>query len=219
MLYKNLNVFTIAGYLSISFLSNVIGNETALTLVAFVYTLIHVYYMENDKFKDGFKGLATFILLAFYNEVIVDLGLEDVTILSLFGMLLTITYLSRSIVIKYVKEIKYIEYIVIACTYLIFMEEASSLGDAISIILIQLIFMVISYYKKYGAQFIVNTAMLIVSALYLTKGFWALVPWWLYLLGIGSVLMALAVRNEAHEQKEKLNVGKMLDNVIEKIEK
>ena len=99
------------------------------------------------------------------------------------------------------------------------MGEASSLGDAISIILVQLIFMVISYYKKYGAQFVVNTAMLIVSALYLTKGFWTLLPWWLYLLGIGSVLMALAVRNEAQEQKEKLSVGKMIDNVIEKIEK
>ena len=31
--------------------------------------------------------------------------------------------------------------------------------------------------------------------------------------------MALAVRNEAQEQKEKLSVGKMIDNVIEKIEK
>ena len=219
LLYKNLNVFTIAGYISITFLSNIVGYETALTFVAFIYTLVHVYYMENDKYKDGLKGFATFIFLAFYNEVLYNFGVDEIPIFDLFGMLLTVTYLSRSIVVKYVKDIKYIEYIIIACIYLVFMAEATGLGDAISIILVQLIFMVISYYKKYGAQFVVNTAMLIVSALYLTKGFWALVPWWLYLLGIGTVLMVLAVRNEAHEQKEKLSVGKMIDNVIEKIEK
>lgn len=219
LLYKGLNIFTLAGYLSITFLSNIVENETVLTLVAFIYTLVHVHFMENDKYKDGLKGFATFIFLAFYNDVLYNLGLRETPIFTLFGMLLTVTYLSRSIIVKYVNDIKYIEYIVIACIYLVFMGEASSLGDAISIILVQLIFMVISYYKKYGAQFVVNTAMLIVSALYLTKGFWTLLPWWLYLLGIGSVLMALAVRNEAQEQKEKLSVGKMIDNVIEKIEK
>ena len=54
--------------------------------------------------------------------------------------------------------------------------------------------------------------------IYLTKGFWTLLPWWLYLLGIGSVLIGTAVRNEAKEKTEKINVGKMIDNVIDKIE-
>ena len=86
-------------------------------------------------------------------------------------------------------------------------------------LLVVLVLMLYSYYKKYGSQFIVNVAALILGSLYLTREFWANLPWWLYLLGIGSVLIVVAVRNEAREKENKISIGKFIDDVIEKIEK
>ena len=215
---KNINVFTIAGYLSIIFMLDLFDNELIITLAAFVYTLLHVFFMENDKYKDVYRVVTTIIFMNFYTELLFIMGLDDVIFFALLGLLGAFSYLSRNVINKYIQDVKVLEYIVIAILYLGFIGEATELSDAISIILVQVLFMIISYYKKYGAQFVGNTAMLIVSGIYLTKGFWALIPWWLYLLGIGSVLIGTAVRNEAKEKTEKINVGKIIDNVIDKIE-
>ena len=37
----------------------------------------------------------------------------------------------------------------------------------------------------------------------MTRSFWFSVPWWVYLLCVGSILLVFAMRNEAKENKEK----------------
>lgn len=216
---KDINVFTIAGYLSIIALNDATELGLILNIIAFVYTLVHVYCIDNDKYKDGYRIVTIIIFLTTYFETLELLNLSEVIGLELFGILFAISYVSRSVLKKYVRDLKYVEYILIAVVYLSFISEAEVLADAIGIILVELIFMFYSYYKKYGAQFVVNTAMLIVSGIYLTKEFWIIIPWWFYLLAIGTILIVVAVRNEVKERDKKISVGKFLDNVIEKIEK
>jgi uncharacterized protein (DUF983 family) len=62
---------------------------------------------------------------------------------------------------------------------------------------------VFSYIKKFGPVFFTTAIAIIVNGFYLTQEFWFSIPWWVYMLVIGSILLAFAVRNELSENKEK----------------
>lgn len=215
----NISLFSIAGYISIIYLNDYIYTEILTKVIMFAYTIIHMVSKEEGKVKDIYKAIVVIISYTIYQDILEIVKLDDVMLFELLGIITSMTIVSRSIVKKYVKEINGIEYLVIGITYFIFMMEAQTMGEAFSILFVELLFMFYSYYKKYGSLFIINIAMLIVGGLYLTRSFWLSVPWWLYLLGIGSVLILVAVRNEAKEVKEKVSIGKFVDSLIEKIEK
>ena len=44
-------------------------------------------------------------------------------------------------------------------------------------------------------------------------------PWWLYLLAVGIVLIGFAIRNEISDKKNKINVINILKDIKDKIEK
>ena len=62
---------------------------------------------------------------------------------------------------------------------------------------------IFTYIKKYGPIFITTIIAIIVDTVVMTRSFWFSVPWWVYLLCVGSILLVFAMRNEAKENKEK----------------
>ena len=52
---------------------------------------------------------------------------------------------------------------------------------------------------------------IIINIFALTRIFWFSVPWWVYLLVVGSVLIGFAVKNEANENKS-ISKG-IVDNI------
>ena len=183
------------------------------------YTFVHVIFMEEGIFKDLYRAVTIGFGLSIYYQALDMLGLYDVYAFKLLGTIGTLSIILRLIVKKYVKDISVYEYGILGVAYLSFLGAAETVGDGIGMLLVVLVLMLYSYYKKYGSQFIVNVAALILGSLYLTREFWTNLPWWLYLLGIGSILIVVAVRNEAREKENKISIGKFIDDVIEKIEK
>ena len=49
--------------------------------------------------------------------------------------------------------------------------------------------------KKYGAIFIVSILAILVNAILLTREFWLSIPWWIYLLLVGGILIGFAIKN------------------------
>ena len=46
----------------------------------------------------------------------------------------------------------------------------------------------------------------------LTKTFWLSIPWWLYILLVGSILVGFAIYNEIREKKDN-NVKNRIENI------
>ena len=216
---NSVSLFSLAGYGAIIGLDNFIYTEILTKVIVFVYTFVHMVYMKEGKSKDFYKVIVMLTSYIIYQDLLEIIKLDEVMLCELLGVITLMTCISRGVVKKYVKEINGIEYFIIGITYFVFMMEAEVIGEAFSILFVELLFMFYSYYKKYGSLFIINIAMLIVGALYLTRNFWLAVPWWLYLLGIGAVLISVAVRNEAKEVKGKITIGKFIESLIDKIEK
>ena len=66
---------------------------------------------------------------------------------------------------------------------------------------------------KIGPLFLVSLAAIVFNFFKLTKEFWYSIPWWIYLLLVGAVLMTFAISNEASEN----NMMKKLKDAAEKI--
>ena len=71
-----------------------------------------------------------------------------------------------------------------------------------TIFVIFLILLVIgSYTLKYGPIFLVSLFAIIVNIVLLTRDFWLNLPWWLYVLITGLILIGFAIYNEIREKK------------------
>ena len=79
----------------------------------------------------------------------------------------------------------------------------SSQPDAI-IYLFFLTFLVMIYYNfKFGPELVVALITILINTFILTKTFWTAIPWWIYILIIGTALVMFATNNEVNKEKEK----------------
>ena len=124
----------------------------------------------------------------------------------------------RNILRKYVGSIDNIEYIVYSIIYLTALSSYVSEIDGIVFVLFVVLLVMYSYIKKYGSVFIVSILAILVNAILLTREFWLSIPWWIYLLFVGALLIGFAIKNESDDKKEKINVGNVIKNIKDKIE-
>ena len=103
--------------------------------------------------------------------------------------------------------------------YLYAISIYTSEADGILFVLFIVALVMYSYKKKYGAIFIVSIMAILINAILLTREFWISIPWWMYLLLVGGILIGFAIKNESDDKKEKINVGNVIKNLKDKIEK
>ena len=216
---KKVNIFTGAGLLVFMKLMYFIKSDLLLNLLIFIYFMAHAIFDNNDKTKDIYRAVVVLLCTKMYFDFITFIGLDEISMFELIGIVSACIILVRKIINKYTDDSDMVEYAVLAITYLSYTISAVGLGDALGVLFVEVLFVFYSYYKKYGATFIVNAVMLLVSVLYLTREFLFMIPWWIYLLVIGSILISVAMKNEAKENKEKINISAIINNVKEKIEK
>ena len=94
-----------------------------------------------------------------------------------------------------------------------------NVADGMIFVLFLVAILVLSYFKKYGAVFIATLTSIIVNAFVLTREFWFSIPWWIYLLVVGALLIAFAIKNESDEKKGKKKITSAIKDLKEKIEK
>ena len=194
--------------LSLKFKLNVYIN----ILTALMWTIFHFIKMENEKIK--FEIIICGLGLIFYNQIIEDLSnlynvLDTITALKYLGYIVVAILLSRNIIKQYVKnEYKIIEYIFFSILYSSAIFNYNSETDGMIFVLLLVTITIISYMKKYGPIFFTSIIAILVNVFLLTREFWFSVPWWIYMLTIGSILIVFAIRNELNENKQKELVKK-----------
>ena len=81
--------------------------------------------------------------------------------------------------------------------------------DGMLFVFIMLVVVIISYMLKYGPIFLTSLLAILLNVFILTRVFWLNIPWWIYILVIGIVLVVFAIRNETKEKnnntKEKID--------------
>jgi hypothetical protein len=198
--------------------NNKIDSNYFNDLLYIVWSAIHVYFCNNEHAKDIFKVLTSISITALYYLIVKDLELIDFTLFELLGIMVCGIYIIKYIISKY-KDTDVLEYVFWAIFYLYALANYADSTDGIifSILILAVIFL--SYYKKYGATFLAGIIAILVNAFALTREFWFSIPWWIYLLLVGSALVGFAIKNEANEKKEKITIGSVLKGIKDKVEK
>ncbi len=137
----------------------------------------------------------------------------------MIGVTVVAMLFTKTIINKYTKNIDNLEYVLFSLIYLTALVSYTSEKDGMIYVLALVAILIYSYTKKYGAIFVVTTLGIIVNALALTREFWFSIPWWIYLLLIGTILIGFAIKNESNENKGKITVGKVVKKIKDNVEK
>ena len=74
---------------------------------------------------------------------------------------------------------------------------------------------IFSYIKKYGPIFLSSITAILVNVFILTRYFWFSIPWWVYMLVVGILLITFAMNNEAKEVKNKNKIAKVIKEYMD----
>lgn len=188
-------------------------------LLLLIWSISNFYFSENQYAKDIFKGVSYFSGLILYENFASDINLLEFKAFEVIGVTIFAILILRDIIIKYIKKIDTVEYFVYIIINIFALTSYVNEKDGMIYVLFLVGLLIYSYTKKYGVLFIVSMFTIIGNAILLTREFWLNVPWWIYLLLVGSILIAFAIKNESDEKKEKLGVGNIIKNIKDKIEK
>ena len=216
---KKISVYTIfSGIFLYSIMLN-INNDYISTILLIIWGVVQAYFMQDEKARDKFKIIISIGSLILYYLLIEDLFINDMTIINMLGVICFAIFIIRKIIIKYTKNVDTLEGIVFIGLYLFSFSQYKNEIDGIIFIFLIIGIVALSYYKGYGTLFMCSILAILLNSIVLTREFWLSIPWWLYLLVIGSTLIGLAIKNESDENKKKFNLKDTYDNIKNKIEK
>jgi len=100
---------------------------------------------------------------------------------------------------------------------------SNTIYDAIILGSLSLLSMIAGMLLQIKSYFFVGAGVLLLNVFLQTRPYWGNMPWWVYLLIAGLILIAVASFNEWHKQKtqkgEKTFINILKEKVIEKIKK
>ena len=164
-----------------------------------------VYLIFTDK-HILFKILTIITSLLLYYKVITDLEIT-ITLFTIGILILYSLFITRDLMKEQPNDSKVIEYILLIIINIIAITSYKSETDGMLYVILLLIITIFSYLKKYGPAFLVSIVFILINMFLLTRLFWLSLPWWIYILGVGLILILFAVLNEINEKgtmKEKL---------------
>ncbi|MFX3672938.1 MAG: hypothetical protein ACE3JQ_00625 [Paenisporosarcina sp.] len=115
-----------------------------------------------------------------------------------------------------------IELIVVGVLFLILLIDAlvgNTMNDAIVIGVISISSIVLGFVMKYISYFLVGIIAILLNVYLNTKSLWGNLPWWLYLIIGGILLISLASFFEWKKQKEKSTSKEILEKNKQKFKK
>ena len=179
-------------------------------VIAFLIWNIYNYFIlfKETNYKNLFKIIIYINLLILYNFTIGDLRINNYATVRLLGYLITSIAVFDLLKDKTDGPFKEIA-VTLINLYALTVYLNNFDGMLFTLVLISIV--IYSYYKKTGNLFMITIANIIINIFALTRKFWFSVPWWVYLLVVGSVLIGFAVKNEANENKS-ISKG-IVDNI------
>ena len=219
---KELSVYRGASLVYLLLFSTLINNNYLVATLIILWALLQLLTIKSKELKDLLKVIIYISFFYIYSTAIYDMKLDETIILPMLGYLIFAIILFKNIIHKYVDKetISIIEYIAYGLIYLVTISNISSVVIGLVFIGVLLITLILSYLLRYGTLFITTIAALLISIFALTKEFWFAIPWWIYLLGIGTILITFAIRNEASNKKaKKTNPLDIINKIKDSIDK
>lgn len=215
---KQVSIFTIFSGIYLFFTTLNIDNTYLKEILFICWSVIQYLFITSEKGKDVFKFLLYLSMLFLYNSIILDLELEIYTLFSMLGYVIIAILTLRTILTKYIDNVDIFEYIVFGFLYIIALSQYKNEPDGMLFGLLIIVIVITSYIKKYGALFMVSVFAILVNVFVLTREFWFSIPWWVYLLTIGTILIGFAIKNEVSEKKSGINAIGLIKAIKDKIE-
>ena len=215
---KKLSLETVFSAIALFLTLDNFNNEYIQEIFFIIWSFANMYFMESEKTKDIFKAILYLGCFVLYDSFISEFDMNTLTCWNSIGVTILALVFMRNILRKFVGSIDYIEYIVYSIIFLTALSSYVSEIDGIVFVLFVVLLVMYSYIKKYGSVFIVSILAILVNAILLTREFWLSIPWWIYLLFVGALLIGFAIKNESDDRKEKINVGNVIKNIKDKIE-
>ena len=208
---KNINVHTFISVIYILLTLTTKNFNTYInSLIVLIWGLAHLLMHEN---KNIYKAVIYGSLLFIYNQAIKDIGITDIALINTFGYITCTILVSRTI-LKDNKELsKVCEYIFLSAIYVYSLNTFKNSTDAMIYITFLFALTVVGYIKKAGPIFLTSIIAIVVYIIDLTKEFWQSIPWYVYMLVVGSALIIFAIRNEMNEKKTQKTIGNTLKRI------
>ena len=216
---KRFSIDTIFSMIYLLIALDFFDNSLIKEIFFIIWAFANMYFMEAESSKDIFKAITYVGIYALYRDLLWEFGLEELACTEAIGIVILAIALLKDIIKKYVKDLDTLEYFIFSIIYLYAIGLYTSEADGIVFVLFVVALVMYSYMKKYGAIFIVSIMAILLNAILLTREFWLSIPWWIYLLLVGGILIGFAIKNESDDKKEKINVGSVIKNLKDKIEK
>lgn len=210
--YKKSNLYITMFYFYSFFHLICLENIKYISILILIGGSFICYLIKNNKIKDIYRAFLYILCLVLYNTILVDLGVGNLASLSAIAYILVLIFMTRTILKKYGEGYKIWEYIFCIIINLIVLGSYTNEYDIIIYIVLLTIVVIISYILKYGPIFLICLISIVINSLILTRTIWGAIPWWLYILIIGGILIGFAVYNEVKDKKDKDNsIKKYLD--------
>ena len=217
LIYSKKNImYSILYYLNAFALIVMFSPNKYFSLILIVIGTIISYLTNDFKAKDFFKSVILLCGLILARFIITDLDLKTITLIKIGIYLLWVPLFTRLIIRKYsIEACKAIEYIANIIINIWAFTSYSSEYDGLLFVSLLVIIVIVSYCIKLGPVFLISIISILINILILTREFWLTIPWWIYVLVIGIILISFAVYNEINANKNKNNVIKELSKKID----
>ncbi len=180
----------------------------------YTIVLLLVWSLANMDKKKKYKNsiLICFYLtcLWLYNTLCSNI-INAPTLITLFGYFITLFLITRTAIKD--KEIgKTIEWLGTLLLFIISIFLYNNQLDGIIFVSFLILTTIIAYYKKIESLFYLSIIFILINVFLLTREFWFSLPWWLYILIIGIILIVFATNNELQQTIKKKKAIDRLNN-------
>ncbi|MEH7352103.1 hypothetical protein V7150_00800 [Neobacillus drentensis] len=167
-------------------------------------------------------------LLQPYYEIIDEVNIpplweREVHVLPL---IILVIFIRQSLKGRYANITKALQWGVLLIVSLLLIQDglaSNTIYDAIILGTLSLLSMMAGMFLQIKSYFFVGSGVLLLNVFLQTRPYWGNMPWWVYLLIAGLILITVASFNEWHKQKtqkgEKTFISILKEKVIDKIKK
>ena len=209
-------IISLLGFISCGYPGS---NMLLLYILLLLWSGSHWIVKENSGY---IYKLSTYIFgFLLYYELLKLIGFDKYISALLFGIDV-LAILAFEITFK--KDLKKSDYenlkwIFWMILYLWALKSYFNITDGMVSVGMMIVVVIVSYYLKDGKVLLVNLVAILVNVFGLTRAFWLSIPWWIYLLVIGFILVGFAIMNEAREKDKKINLSDVVKSLKDKFDK
>mgnify|MGYP004622873171 FL=1 len=165
-----------------------------IILINFIY-----YFIKK---KDLYLFVIYTFLFILFKFVIYDLNINNISFINIGVSYLYLIIVIRRIICKYINRCDLIEYILFIGINILAIYLYHSKVDGLLYIAFLTFLSFVGYLLKDKVLVVSNLLFIFINIVLVTSSFWLSIPWWLYILIIGIILILFAISNERRKNNK-----------------